>query len=87
MVGSRWLNKLKDGINMDELVKYKARLIAQWFTQIEGVDYNEIFSHVVKYSSIRLLISLVAHFDIHLEQMNAKIVFLHEKHEEKIYMK
>lgn len=77
---------------MDELVKYKARLIAQWFTQIEGVDYNEIFSHVVKYSSIRLLISLVAHFDIHyfdihLEQMNAKIVFLHEKHEEKIYMK
>lgn len=67
--------------------KIKARLIAQRYTQVEGIEYNEVFSPVVKYNSIRLLISFVANFDMHLEQIEIKTTLLHGELEEKIYMK
>lgn len=46
---------------MIEPTNYKAKLVAQGYTQVEGVDYNEVFSQVVKYTSIRLFLSMVAH--------------------------
>ena len=52
-----------------------------------GIDYNEIFSPVVKHTSIRMLLTIVAQFDIKLEQMNVKTVFLHGELEDKISMK
>jgi len=54
---------------------------------MDGIDYNEIFSHVVKHTSIRMLLAIVAQFDLELEQMDIKTVFLHGELEEKIYMK
>jgi len=51
------------------------------------VDYNEIFSHVVKHTSIRMLLAKVVQFDLELEKMYVKIMFLHCELEEKIYMK
>ena len=66
--------------------RYKARLVAKGFAQREGVDYNEIFSLVVKHTSIRVLLSIVAHGDLELEQLNIKIAFLHGDLEEEIYM-
>jgi len=53
----------------------------------EGVDFVEIFSHVVKHSSIRILLAMVAHFDMELEEMDVKTTFLHGKVDETIYMK
>lgn len=55
--------------------------------QREGIDYHEVFSPMVKHSSIRILLDIVAHFDLELEQLDVKIAFLHGDLEEKIYMK
>ena len=66
--------------------KFKARLMAKGFTQIEGIDYEEIFSPVVRFASIRLLLALVAHLDLELFQMDVKATFLNRNLEEEIYM-
>lgn len=51
------------------------------------IDYNEILSPVVKQNSIRVVLSMVTQFDIHLEQMDVTIALLHGDLEETIYMK
>jgi len=53
----------------------------------EDIGYNEIFSHVLKYTSIQMLLAMVTQFDLALEQMDVKTAFLHGKLEEKIYIK
>jgi len=66
--------------------KFKAHLVAKGFTQIEGVDYEETFSPVVRIASIRLLIALVSHLDLKLTQMDVKTTFLNGNLDEEIYM-
>ena len=67
LVGSKRIFKLKAGASENELPRHKARLMAKRFTQREGVDFNEMFAHVVKYSSIRLMLALSAYYDLELE--------------------
>lgn len=59
---------------------------AKGYTQKEGVDFHEVFSPVVKHSSIRVLLALVCVQDLELEQLDVKTAFLHGKLEEQIYM-
>ncbi|GJY05529.1 copia protein [Tanacetum coccineum] len=66
--------------------RYKARLIVKSFQQIHKVDYNEIFYPVVKMTTIRLALSIVASEDLHLEQLDIKTAFLHGDLDEDIYM-
>ncbi|KAK1427083.1 hypothetical protein QVD17_15766 [Tagetes erecta] len=87
VVDSKWLYKVKSGLTEDDPPRFKARLVARGFTQIEGVDYNEVFSPVVKHSSIRIILSLVASRDYELEQLDVKTAFLHGNLDEVIYMK
>ena len=68
------LYKLKEGMSPTEPLKYKARLVAKGFSQREGIDYNEIFSPVVKFKTIRMMLSVVVQFDLELEQMDVKTV-------------
>ena len=65
-----------------EDVKFKAHLVAKGYTKKEGMNFNEVFSLVVKHSSIRVLFIMVALFDLKLEQLDIKIVFLHDELEE-----
>jgi len=65
---------------------YKAK-IAKGYAQNKGIDYNEIFYHVVKHTSIWMLLAIVVQLDLELEQMDVKTAFLHGELEEKIYMK
>lgn len=86
IITCKWVFKKKEGISPAEGIKYKARVVARRFTQREGVDYNEIFSPVVKHTSIRVLLTIVAHQNLELEQLDVKTAFLHGELEEDIYM-
>jgi len=66
--------------------RYKARLVVKGFVQKEGIDFTEIFSHVIKMSSIRVIIDLVAAVDLECEQLDVKISFLHGELKKEIYM-
>ena len=57
------------------------------FNQRKGIDFDEIFSPVVKMTSIRTVLGLAASFDLEIEQMDVKTAFLHGDLEEEIFMK
>ena len=83
-VRCKWVFKKKEGLSPSEPLKFKARLVAKGFSQIPGVDYNDVFSPVVKHSSIRTFFSIVAMHD--LQQLDVKTAFLHGEFEEEICM-
>lgn len=58
--------------------------VTKGFSQKEGVDYNEIFSLVIRHTSIRVLLALVTYQNLELEQLNVKTTFLHCELEEDI---
>jgi len=60
IVGYKWVFKKKEGIPGVESVRYKARLVTKNYSQTEGVNFNEVFSPVVKCVSIRVLLAMVA---------------------------
>lgn len=59
IVQYKWIFKLKEGTASSKPLRYKARLVAIGFIQRKCVDYNEIFSPVVKYKIIRLILALI----------------------------
>jgi Reverse transcriptase (RNA-dependent DNA polymerase) len=75
-----------DGSNL-KAFRYKARLVAKGYNQAQGVDFNDVFSPVIKHTSIRVLLFLVAMKDLELEQLDVKTVFLHDDFDEQIYIK
>jgi hypothetical protein len=86
LVGSKWFFK-KNFSEQGKVEKYKARLVAKGYSQVEGIDFGEIFSPFAKLTSIRFHLSIVVSFDLEVEQMDVKTTFLHGAMEEEIYMK
>lgn len=86
VIGCKWIYKLKPGISGVEKPRFKARLVAKGFLQVEGVDFTEVFAPVVKHVSIRIMLLMVANYDLELEQLDVKMAFLHGSLEEEIYM-
>ena len=66
--------------------KYKACLVAKVYSQVERVDYGEIFSLVAKITSIEFLFSIAATYDLEIKQMDVKTNFLLRDLDEEIYM-
>ena len=61
-------------------------MVLKGFAQKKGIDFDEIFSLVVKMTSVRIVLSLVFTKDFHLEKLDVKIAFLHGYLDEEIYM-
>ena len=61
-------------------------VVVKGCNQKESIDFNEIFSPVVRHTSIRVLLAFVALFDLELEQLDVKTTFLHGELKEEIYM-
>eukprot|EP00253_Pinus_taeda_P013116 PITA_13116 len=85
VVGSRWIYKVKQVADRS-VEKYKARFVAQGFSQIERIDYEETFAPVARYSSIRMILALSAQMGWHIHQMDVKTVFLNGVFEEEVYI-
>lgn len=86
IIGCKWVFKKK--LNADGSVeRYKARLCAKGFSQIEGVDYHETFAPVMKYKSQRLLLVLATIFNYEADQMDVVTAFLNGEMKELVYMR
>ena len=84
-VGSKWVFKLKT--NADGSVeRCKARLVAQGYSQKEGLDYDDTFSPVVRPESVRSVVALACKEGLKLHQMDITTAFLNGDLEETIYM-
>lgn len=84
-IGCKWIFKTKRD-SKGNVERYKACLVAKGYTQKEGIDYKETFSRVSLKDSFRIIMALVAHFDLELHQMDVKTVFLNGDIDETIYM-
>ena len=76
---------MKYGSN-GKVERFKARLVAKGYVQQYGIDYEETFSPVVRFSSIRLLLAYAVQNEILVHQMDVVTAFLNGKLEEEIYM-
>ncbi|GKA59223.1 putative ribonuclease H-like domain-containing protein [Tanacetum coccineum] len=83
--GTKWVYRNKK----DErgiVIKNKARLVAQGYTQEEGNDYDEVFVPVAKIKAIRLFLAYASFKDLVVYQMDVKSAFLYGKIEEEVYV-
>ena len=84
-VSCRWIFKSK--LNPDgSLERRKARLVARGFSQKPGIDYQETFASVVRYETIRVVLSLAAHHDMEMSQFDVKTAFLNGPLQETVFM-
>jgi hypothetical protein len=84
-VGCKWVYKIKYD-SKGKIERFNVRLIAKVFAQREGIDYTKTLSHVFKKDSFRIMMTLVAHYDLELHQMDVKTVFLNGDLQESVYM-
>jgi hypothetical protein len=85
VLSSKWIYKIKH-VADGSIEKHKARFVVHGFSQKEGIDYEETFAPVAKYTSIRTIIALAAKMKWKLHQMDVKTTFLNVVIEEEVYI-
>ena len=73
VVTSKWIYKIKHVVD-DKIEKYNARFVARGFSQKEGINYEENFAPVARYTSIRLVFALAVVMKWKIHQMDVNIV-------------
>ncbi|GJZ25942.1 putative ribonuclease H-like domain-containing protein [Tanacetum coccineum] len=81
-----WIEAMQDELLQFKLQKNKARLVAQGYTQEDGIDYDEVFAHVARIKAIRLFLAYASFKDFVVYQMDVKSAFLCGKIEEEVYV-
>lgn len=84
VVKAKWVFKKK--LNSDGEVRYRARLVAKGFTQKKGIDFDETFSPVLRYSTFRLLLALSVQLDLKMNHLDVPTAFLNGFLKETVYM-
>ena len=85
VIRTKWIFKNKS----DEhsiVIRNKSRLVAQGYTQVEGVDFDETFAPVARLESIRILLAITSHLNFKLYQMDIKSAFLNGMLQEEVYV-
>ena len=85
-VGNKWVFKKKTKAD-GSIEQYKARLVAQGFSQKQGLDYDETFSPVIRFESFRSLIAVAVQKRLKLHQLDITAAFLNGHLEEEVFMK
>ena len=85
MVSSRWLYKVKQGAD-GNVEKHKARFVSHGFSQVKGINYNDTFAPVARYSSIKSMLALLAQMGWKIHHMDVKIAFLNGMIKKEVYI-
>ena len=81
----KWVFKTKCDAKR-QVERFKARLVAKGYSQREGIDFKETFSPVSTKDSLRIIMTIVAYFDLELHQMDVRTSFLNGDIVEDVYM-
>jgi hypothetical protein len=85
VIWTKWVFKNKQGED-GEVLKNKAHLVAQGFSQVEGIDFRKIFALVARLETIRILLAFVASKGFKLYQMDVKSSFLNGVIQEEVFL-
>ena len=85
VVTSKWIYKIKH-VADGNIEKHNSRFVAHGFSQKEGIDYEETFALVARYTSIRSILALAAAMKWKIHQMDVKTTFLNDVVEEEVYL-
>ena len=85
VIGTKWIfkNKFDDH---GTVIRNKSRFVAQRYTQVEGVDFDETFAHVARLEPIRILLAIACHLNFKLYQMDVKSALLNGMLQEEVYV-
>ncbi len=86
IIGCQWVLTTKQNTD-GEIIKFKARLVTQGFSQIPGMDFDETFSLVMQLESFQILLAITIQLDLEIHQMDIVGAYLNGKLIEEIYMK
>jgi hypothetical protein len=86
VIGTKWIFKNKQDAN-SIVIRNKARLVAQGFSQVEDIDFGETFAPVARLESIRILLAYAYHHNFKLQQMDVKSAFINGPLNELVFVK
>ena len=85
MIGTKWIFKNKSDEHAT-VIRNKSRLVAQGYTQVERIDFDETFAPVARLESIRILLTIASHLNFKLYQIDVKSAFFNGMLQEEVYV-
>ena len=85
VVGCKWVYKVKRGAN-GEIERFKSRLVAQGFSQTEGVDFTEVYAPVARFPTIRTLLAFANTHDLDVHHMDVTTAYLNGELDCEVFM-